>query len=106
MNKIFHIKNIVKFLCTCILLSISIVQAYSQLIVIDLNGNELSMIDANRSLITDMGNGGISAGSVWMQTSWLSDQLVPVIGPDNSICRGSVDNLFCPIIMNIKRTIL
>ena len=80
MNKFDLTNYISKFLCTCILLSISIIQAYSKLIVIDLNGNELSMIDANRSLITDMGNNGLNARSVWRYDNLYSNADITVYG--------------------------
>jgi hypothetical protein len=59
---------------------ISSVNAFSQSFAINLGGQELQMIDANRSLVTNAGNNGLSAGSVWRYDNMITANGITVYG--------------------------
>ncbi len=61
-------------------LLLSLNRVYSQSFAIDMGGQEISMINANRSLITNGGNNGLSAGSVWRYDNLITANGITVYG--------------------------
>ncbi|MCE1200211.1 MAG: hypothetical protein LWW85_14680, partial [Marinilabiliales bacterium] len=72
------LRAILLFLVSFILVGIQELKAQS--FAINLGGTELSMINANRSLITNAGNNGLSPGSVWRYDNLVTTNGVTVYG--------------------------
>ncbi len=55
-------------------------ETFSQSFAINLGGKEIQMVNSNRSLVTNNGNSGLSAGSVWRYDDLISTDGITVYG--------------------------
>ena len=80
MKNIAVTKSIAKFIFVIILLFNLSTQAFSQSIAINMGGQEIALINSNRSLVTNNGNNGLSAGSVWRYDNLITTGGITVYG--------------------------